>query len=287
MIKLSTIEKGVSMNLEVFKNSGFELRGGLINGEPYFVAMDIAKALGYVDAYSMTRRLDDDEVQNHQVSGFGNRGINLINESGLYNAILGSDKDEAKQFKKWVTSEVLPSIRKNGMYATAPTLENMINNPDFAISLLTKLKEEQELRRIEKEKNQKLVMQIEEDKPKIIFADAVSSTDTDLLIRDWAKTIGVQEKACRKWLIDKKLMFDANKNKENGKNAKYRASAYGISSGYIKQTETPIIHPNPSFSNRIGITVRITSKGQLQLTDKILKDLCLECNKNNNNLSKS
>jgi anti-repressor protein len=114
---------------------------------------------------------------------------------------------------------------------------------------------------------------IEVDKPKIIFADAISSTNTDLLIRDWAKTIGVQEKACRNWLIDKKLMFDANKNKENGKNAKYRASAYGISSGYIKQTETPVIHPNPSFPNRIGITVRITSKGQSQLTDKILNDL--------------
>ena len=127
-------------------------------------------------------------------------------------------------------------------------------------------------------KVKELEHKIEIDKPKIIFADAISSTDTDLLIRDWAKTIGAQEKACRKWLIDKKLMFDANKNKENGKNAKYRASAYGISSGYIKQTETPIIHPNPSFPNRIGITVRITSKGQLQLTDKILKDLCLEGN---------
>lgn len=122
-------------------------------------------------------------------------------------------------------------------------------------------------------KVKELEHKIEVDKPKVVFADAISSTDTDLLIRDWAKTIGVQEKACRKWLIDKKLMFDANKNKENGKNAKYRASAYGISSGYIKQTETPIIHPNPSFPNRIGITVRITSKGQSQLTDKILNDL--------------
>ena len=125
-------------------------------------------------------------------------------------------------------------------------------------------------------KVKELEHKIEIDKPKVVFADAVSSTNTDLLIRDWAKTIGVQEKACRKWLIEKKLMFDANKNKENGKNAKYRASAYGISSGYIKQTETPIIHPNPSFPSRIGITVRITSKGQLQLTDKILKDLCIK-----------
>ena len=277
------------MNLEIFKNSGFELRGGLINGEPYFVLADVCNALGLEQVSRVKDRLNIDGVTSSKViDSLGRTQMaTFINESNLYKTIFQSRKEEALQFQDWVTSEVLPSIRKNGMYATAPTIEKMINNPDFAISLLTKLKEEQELRRIEKEKNQKLVMQIEEDKPKIIFADAISSTDTDLLIRDWAKTIRVQEKACRKWLIDKKLMFDANKNKENGKNAKYRASAYGISSGYIKQTETPIIHPNPSFPNRIGITVRMTSKGQLQLTDKILKDLCLEGNKNNNNLSKS
>lgn len=269
------------MNLEIFKNSGYELRGGLINGEPYFVLADVCKILDIGNVTDVKNRLKKDGVDTIEViDSLGRKQkATFINESNLYKTIFQSRKEEALQFQDWVTSEVLPSIRKSGMYATAPTIEKMINNPDFAISLLTKLKEEQELRRIEKEKNQKLVMQIEEDKPKIVFADAVSSTNTDLLIRDWAKTIGVQEKACRKWLIDKKLMFDLNKNKENGKNAKYRASAYGISSGYIKQTEAPIIHPNPSFPSRIGITVRITPKGQLQLTDKILKDLCLECNK--------
>lgn len=259
------------MNLEIFKNSGFELRGGLVNGEPYFVLADVCRALGLEQVSRVKDRLNLDGVTISKVIDSMGRTqeATFINESNLYKTIFQSRKEEALQFQEWVTSEVLPSIRKNGMYATAPTIEKMINNPDFAISLLTKLKEE-------KERNQSLVNKIETDKPKVIFADAISSTDTDLLVRDWAKTIGVQEKACRKWLIDKKLMFDANKNRENGKNAKYRASAYGISSGYIKQTETPIIHPNPSFPNRIGITVRITSKGQSQLTDKILKDLCIK-----------
>lgn len=262
------------MNLEIFKNSGFELRGGLINDEPYFVLADVCKALDIANVSQLKTRLKNDGViTNEVIDSLGRtQQATFINESNLYKTIFQSRKEEALQFQEWVTSEVLPSIRKNGIYATAPTLENMISNPDFAISLLTKLKEE-------KERNQSLMNKIEINKPKIIFADAISSTDTDLLIRDWAKIIGVQEKACRKWLIDKKLMFDANKNKENGKNAKYRASAYGVSSGYIKQTEIPIIHPNPSFPNRIGITVRITSKGQVQLTDKILKDLCLECNR--------
>lgn len=104
------------MQLQIFNHNGFEIRGGLIDDKPYFVAMDIAKALKYCDTEAMTRRLDDDEIQTLQIVGFGNRGVNVINESGLYNAILGSKKPQAKAFKKWVTSEVLPSIRKNGYY---------------------------------------------------------------------------------------------------------------------------------------------------------------------------
>lgn len=98
-------------------------------GEPWFVAMDIADILGYSDAYEMTKRLDDDEKSNRQIAGSGpatgGRGVIVINESGLYSAILGSQKDEAKRFKKWVTSEVLPSIRKTGSY-TAQTLPTAV-----------------------------------------------------------------------------------------------------------------------------------------------------------------
>lgn len=94
-----------------------EVRTLLIDGQPWFVAMDISGALGYTDAQAMTRRLDDDEIQNRQVVGLGNRGVTLVNESGLYSAILRSRKAEAKRFKKWVTAEVLPTIRKHGFYA--------------------------------------------------------------------------------------------------------------------------------------------------------------------------
>jgi len=86
------------------------------NGEPWFIAKDLAEVLGYSDAHKMTSKLDDDEVQNRQIGGFGNRGVNLINEAGLYSVILTSQKAEAKAFKRWVTHEVLPSIRKTGQY---------------------------------------------------------------------------------------------------------------------------------------------------------------------------
>ena len=111
--------------------------------------------------------------------------------------------------------------------------------------------------------------QLEYQKPFVAFAECVSTAATDILIRDWAKMIGVQEKLCRKWLIEKGYMYDANKN---GKTAKYRVSAEGIERGYLVQREVPIVNPNPSFPNSIGITVKMTPKGQTALTDKIKKD---------------
>ena len=106
------------MELQIFQNAGFQIRGGLIDNEPYFVATDIAKALGYRDAFDMTRRLDDDEKDTQKVRTLGGEQVMVVsNESGLYSSILGSNKEQAKNFKKWVTSEVLPSIRKTGSYS--------------------------------------------------------------------------------------------------------------------------------------------------------------------------
>lgn len=90
------------------------------DGSLHFIAMEIAEVLDYSDTEALTRRLDDDEKQNRQIVGFGNRGVTIISEPGLYSAILGSTKPQAKPFQKWVRSEVLPSIRKTGSYSTAP-----------------------------------------------------------------------------------------------------------------------------------------------------------------------
>ncbi len=91
-------------------------------GAPWFIAKEVAEILEYTDAYEMTKKLDEDEIQNRQIAGFGNRGVNIINESGLYASILTSKKPAAKVFKKWVTSEVLPSIHKTGGYSVQPSL---------------------------------------------------------------------------------------------------------------------------------------------------------------------
>lgn len=106
-------------NVIPFKFEASEIRTLVIDDQPWFVAADVAGVLAYTDAQAMTRKLDADEIQNRQIVGFGNRGVIVINESGLYSAILRSRKAEAKRFKKWVTAEVLPCIRKTGGYHVA------------------------------------------------------------------------------------------------------------------------------------------------------------------------
>lgn len=96
------------------------------NGEPWFIAMEAAEILGYSDAYEMTKRLDDEEKQNRQIAGFGPRGVTIINESGLFSSILGSIKPDAKPFKRWVTGDVLPSIRRTGSYSRPMTQAELI-----------------------------------------------------------------------------------------------------------------------------------------------------------------
>ena len=138
-------------NIEIFKNPKFgSVRSLEINSEPWFVGKDIAEALGYSDTNkAVAMHVDDDDKKlNDKTSpSFGQRGATLINESGLYSLVLSSKLPEAKEFKRWVTSEVLPSIRKHGLYATDDTIEQIMNNPEFGIKLLTALKDEREKRK--------------------------------------------------------------------------------------------------------------------------------------------
>ncbi|MCU0351513.1 MAG: phage antirepressor KilAC domain-containing protein [Flavobacterium sp.] len=138
------------------------------SGDVFFISNEVSRILDYGENRELLKRIDDDEklhlthsesvaLLNH--NDINSRGIQLLTESGLYSAILGSKKNEAKAFKKWVTSEVLPSIRKNGIYATDITIDKMIADPDFAIQLLTNLKEEKALR-LEAEKKNAILMHV-------------------------------------------------------------------------------------------------------------------------------
>lgn len=143
--------------LKVFNFNETQVRTIMINNEPWLIAKDVCDVLEISNVTQALERLDNDE---RSMFNIGRQGeINIINESGLYSLILGSRKPEAKVFKKWVTSEVLPSIRKNGMYATEVTVEKMLSDPDFAIELLTTLKEER-AKRIEVEKTNTILMHV-------------------------------------------------------------------------------------------------------------------------------
>ena len=125
--------------LQIFNNSEFgEVRTIVIDNEPWFVLIDLCKALNIKNTTQMASRLDEDERAMFNIGRQGN--ANIVNESGLYKVIFRSDKPEAKAFTKWVTSEILPAIRKHGMYTT----DELLDNPDLLIQVATKLKEERE-----------------------------------------------------------------------------------------------------------------------------------------------
>lgn len=194
-------------DITIFNHLGNDIRVTTTeDGEPLFVASDIAKILGYRDAYNMTRRLDPDEKGTRSVSTPGGiQELTIINESGLYTAILGSEVDGARKFKRWVTSEVLPSIRKHGMYATPATIEDMIANPDMAIKLLTTLKEERAARA-------KAEAEIEAQRPVAALGKAIETAEGDLTPSAFGKILSKTiptmgpNKFCR-WLLDNNFAF--------------------------------------------------------------------------------
>ena len=132
--------------LEMFNNDNFgEVRVVPEDDEVWFVAKDVADILEYSRTHDATRRLDDDEKGTELLrTPGGSQEMKVVNEFGLYNLVLGSQKEEAKEFKRWITHEVLPDIRKHGMYATESTAEQMLDDPDAAIEILENYKKEKE-----------------------------------------------------------------------------------------------------------------------------------------------
>lgn len=176
-------------------------------GEPLFVLKDICDVLEIGNPSDVARRLDEDGVDSIEV--LDNRGVqqktNVVTEAGLYEVIFMSRKPEAKAFRRWVTSEVLPSIRKHGMYATPATVEDMIADPDNMIKLLTAIKEEREARA-------KAEATLEAQRPVAALGKAIETAEGDLtpsafgkILSKTIKTMG-PNKFCR-WLLDNNFAF--------------------------------------------------------------------------------
>lgn len=249
--------------IEIFRNEEFgTVRTLTIDEKPYFVGKDVAEILGY----SNSRKAIADHVDNEDKGVTkcdtlgGQQELTVINESGLYSLILSSKLPNAKKFKHWVTSEVLPSIRKHGAYMTDSTLEQALTSPDFLIKLATELK-------TEKEKRQALEVQVEENKPKVLFADAVSVSNTSILVGDLAKIIkqnGVNIGANRlfAWLRDNGYLIKRKGNDYN------MPTQYSMDLKLFEVKETVITHSDGHTS--ISKTPKVTGKGQQYFVNKFL-----------------
>lgn len=148
--------------IKIFNYNNNQVRTVMKDGEPWFVLKDVCEVLSIGNAADVYARLDADEKGIGQIDTLGGaQKMSIINEPGLYNVILRSDKPQAKPFRKWVTAEVLPSIRKHGAYMTADTIQRAISDPDFLISLATTLKEEKEKNKVLTAENTGLKREVE------------------------------------------------------------------------------------------------------------------------------
>lgn len=193
-MKKSQLMLKIQNGIEVFENPIFgQIRMVMVDDEPWFVAKDISDKLGYAQTSNMMKRIDDEDFKSSVLDGMNMKSL-LINESGLYSAIIGSKLPSAKQFKHWVTSEVLPSIRKHGAYATKDTIDKIISNPDYGIMLLQNLKEEREKR--------------EEAERRNAILSNVNKTYT---MTEIAKELGLRSaNELNKWLSDMHIQYKVN-----------------------------------------------------------------------------
>ena len=176
----------------IFSNPQFgSIRTAGTTDDPLFCLSDVCDAICINNSRAVKHRLGDDDVS--LIDTIDNLGrtqqVTFVTESGLYDVIIRSDSEKAKPFRKWVTSEVLPSIRKHGMYATAEKIEQMLQDPENMIKVLTTLKEEREQRIAAEAKATQLQAINEEQKPKVIFADAVIGSEGSCLIGELAKIL--------------------------------------------------------------------------------------------------
>ena len=245
---------------QLFNFNGQQVRTVTINNEPYFVATDVTKILGLTNTTVALSRLDEDERSKFNLGRQGK--ANVVNEYGLYELIIASRKSEAHEFKRWITHEVLPSIRKHGAYMTPQTIEKALLSPDTIINLATQLKEEQEQRKHLQEENEQM-------KPKALFADAVSTSNSSILIGQLAKIlrqngVSIGQNRLFAWMRKHGYLGTRGSNR----NVPTQRS---MELGLFKTKETVINHSDGHTT--VNITTKVTGKGQQYFIQKFLGEV--------------
>lgn len=249
--------------IQIFNNEEFgNIRTVNIDGEPWFVGKDVAEALGYSNSRkALADHVHDDDkgVTKCDTLG-GKQDLTVINESGLYALIFGSKLESAKRFKHWVTSEVLPAIYHNGGYIQGQ--ENLSDTELMAKAILVAQNTIEQKNQIIEQQKEK----IKQDRPKAIFADAVSASETSILVGDLAKLI------CQNgYQIGQKRLFEWLR--QNGYLMKCGSSRNMPTQRYLEQGLFEVKESNvqnPDGSIRITRTTKITGRGQLYFVNKFL-----------------
>ena len=248
--------------LKIFSNEKYgEVRTAVINNEPYFMLADVCRVLEIKNSRDIKNRLNSKGVGTTDIlTKGGKQQATFINESNLYKLAFTSRKKEAEEFTEWVTSEVLPTIRKTGGYLTPEKVEEVLSNPDTIIKLATDLKEE-------RAKRQEAEALLQVAKPKVVFADSVANSENTILIGELAKLIkqngyDIGQKRLFAWM------------RENGFLIKQQGSSYNMPTQKAMQLElfkikeSSIIQPDGAV--RLTRTVKVTGKGQQYFINKFL-----------------
>lgn len=244
--------------MQIFKNDDFgKIRATEIDGEPWIVAKDVCDALG-LDTSHVRRGLDDDEVVSlPNWQGKGSAPL-IVSEAGLYSLVLKSRKPEAKAFKRWVTHEVLPAIRRHGAYMTDEKAFDVTHNSSGLADLLQQAADQLKQKDI----------QIERMKPKALFADAVATADTSILVGQLAKILrqnGVQigQNRLFNWLRENGYLGKTGNNRNLPTQKAMELGLFEIKESTFQ---------NPDGSVRITRTPKVTGKGQIYFIEKLCGD---------------
>ncbi|MGE7787462.1 phage antirepressor KilAC domain-containing protein [Bacillus cereus] len=250
--------------LQVFNNEEFgQVRTVVQSEDVWFVAKDVAEVLGYNNtSKAIQMHVDEDEKADLPIwDGRQNRNQKVINESGLYSLILSSKLPNAKKFKKWVTSEVLPSIRKQGAYMTPKTINALLQDPDLIIGLASQLKQEQQARQVAEQKNLMLTQQIAENASKITYLDQILQSQDTVTVSQIAADYGLSAMRLNKILNDEKVQYKVNNQ--------WLLYSKHQNKGYTKSKTVDVVHTDGSRS--VKMNTRWTQKGRLFIHELLTK----------------
>lgn len=253
-------------DIQIFQKEEFgQIRTLEINNEPWFVGSDIAKALGYAKPQNaLAAHVEEDDKTTALIQGtdsnYKTQAV-VINESGLYSLIISSKLSSAKKFKRWITAEVLPSIRKHGAYMSNEIIEKTLNDPDYLIQLATIMKQEREARLMAEQEAKLARLALEEAAPAIAYQKVVEQSVNSILIRDLAKMmtkngVCIGQNRLFGWMRENKYINDYNEPYQ-----RY------MDMGLFERIPYQVDHHGEM---RTHFTTKVTGKGQVYFVNKFL-----------------